>query len=152
MDLGVCCRCKSCLQRASDQGPFQLWLSQRDWGCKVEARVLPPDQKGCGHSWYDRQDVERGGHCILLSFQDLCCCCLPPKIKTFGEETTGIPPAPIQGEGQQLRTQHPHRLFNPKTSHKNCFSFHEETTHCRRLANPTTAGVFLLFSQPLKLL
>ena len=109
--LGVCCRCKSCPQRAPDQGPVAAHSpsAQRDQGCEVEGRVLPPDQKGRGHSWHGWSRARSwGGHCILLSFQHSCCCCCPPpEVRISREEAAGMPAAPIQGQGQQLRTHHP---------------------------------------------
>lgn len=148
MGLGICCRCKSCLQRAPDQGLVTA-LAQ---GCKVEARVFPPNQKCHGFSWYDQSRIQGwDGHCILLFFKDSCqCCCPPPKIRTSGEETAGMPPALIQGKANNSEPIVPHAL-QPKNNPQDCFSLNEETAHCLELANATTAGVFHLFSQPDKL-
>ena len=67
-----------------------------------------------------------------------------------GKRQQGCPQLPFRGKASNSEPIIPHAL-QPRHIPQDCFSLSEETSHCLGLANPTTAGVFRLFSQPQKL-
>lgn len=125
-------------------GPREPWLSHREQGREVEARVLPPDQRCSGHSWHDRGRVQSwGGHCILFPRLAEGAACLRQS-GLLGKKQQG-PCGSHSRERATARNPSVHVLFSPKTSHKTACG---DRSRCLGLANPTTAGVFRLFSQP----
>lgn len=64
-----------------------------------------------------------------------------------GKRQQGCPQLPFKGKASNSEPIIPHAL-QPKHIPQDCFSLSEETAHRLGLANPTTAGVFRLFSRP----
>lgn len=147
LGLGVCCRSKSCPQRALDQRLVHR-LSQRIWGREVRLGFSLQIRKTVGIPAMDRAGCGAGWSLHSALFPRLLLMLWPPAIRTFGDETTGTLQLPLLGKTNNSEPIIP-RALQPKNIPPDCFALNEEeTASCLGLADPTTAGVFCLFSQP----
>ena len=136
-----------------DQGLVTALAQPEDRDARLRPGFSLLIRKAMGFPGMTRVGLRDGmGTAFCFFFKDSCqCCCPPPKVRTSGEETAGMPPALIQGKTNNSEPIIPNAL-QPKNNPQDCFSLSDETAHCLELANATTAGVSHLYSQPDKLI